>query len=36
MIRPDQANWFRRFLNDTQIEYKVLVEDLEKFVLRNH
>lgn len=32
MIRADQMGWFRRFLNDTQIEYKVLVEDLEKLV----
>lgn len=30
MIRPTQLGWFYDFLNQTQIEYKILVEDLEK------
>lgn len=30
MIKPSQLAWFGQFLNKTSIEYKVLVEDLEK------
>jgi len=32
MIKPDQIVWFQNFLNETQIEYKILVEDLEKLI----
>ncbi|KAI6182148.1 hypothetical protein M3Y97_00348800 [Aphelenchoides bicaudatus] len=32
MIRPDQMTWFYNFLNTTQIEHRILVQDLEKLI----